>query len=129
MGSRNSTLAMKEGSYNTRGLRSFYKEVDKLAEQMNVLFLSETWIRKSDANLADMVNEWIFAPIVNSRNKGFGGVAAMVNPLRRYEMVTKIFMRTIRSLTIRVKGATIASMYRHTHMRRKRERNWRKLRI
>lgn len=73
--------------------------------------MSEMWMRKSDVDLTEMVDEWVYAPIVNSRNKGFGGVAGILNPLLRYNVVARISIRAFQSLTIREKGVTITGIY------------------
>lgn len=89
---------------------------------MDVIFLSETRMKKSDADLKEVEHEWIYAPIVNSRKKGFGRTAIIANSLLRYEMVAKIFMGTMQSLTIRVRGLTITGIYVSPHTKEGEER-------
>lgn len=82
-----------------------------MAEDLDILFLSETWMRPCDVELASMVDDFVFGPIDNAKNRGFGGVAVVVSPLLEYEKVTKSATNTIQSITIRAKGVTVSGLY------------------
>lgn len=103
--------ALLIGAYNTRGLRNSLEEVSKIAENLDFLFLSETWLRPEDKDVALMLDEYIHAHSINARNKGFGGAALIVNPMIKYSAVTKISTTTTQMITIRTRGMTLTGLY------------------
>lgn len=80
---------LRIGAYNTRGLRNTLGDVSQIAEGIDTLSLSETWMRPCDVEMAEIVDDAINEPLEQAHNRGFGKVAMLTNPLIEYKTVTK----------------------------------------
>lgn len=106
----------QNGQYNlemqkeTR-LRNYVRDVSQMAEGLEILCLRETWLRPCDLEMAEMVDDAVSGPFGHAHNRGFGGVAMLINPLIQYKTVTKMAMKDIRSITIRARAVTVTGLY------------------
>lgn len=95
---------LKIGAYNTRGLSNFLQYVNEIADKLDILFLSETWMRTCDYDLTEMVDELVYSPFQNANNKGFGRIAVVLSTELKYEVVSQSSTKLIQSLTMRSRG-------------------------
>lgn len=102
---------LRIGAYNTKGLRKSFDEILNMYASLDILFLSETWIRDEDEDLKEMVDECAHTPGQVKGKRGFGGVALIISPILDYEVVAIWETRTIQAITIRVSGISITGMY------------------
>lgn len=87
---------------NTRGLKNSLRDVSQTVEGLDILFLSETRMRPSDIKVAEMVDDATSGSLQHSHNRGFGGVAILINPLIEHITVTKKATKNIKSIAVRV---------------------------
>lgn len=99
------------GAYNTRGLRNSLEEIGKIVEELDALFISETWMKSSDTDISQMVDELVYANSHIAMKRAYGGMAVIIRPLLRYELVGKFFTERIQAITVLVSGVTITGIY------------------
>lgn len=53
---------LRIGAYNTKGLRKSFDEILNIYACLDILFLSETWIRDEEKDLKELVDEYVQTP-------------------------------------------------------------------
>lgn len=99
------------GSYNTKGLKRSMEEVEKIFERLDILFLTETWIRKQDLDLQHMMDEYIVNPSQQGNKRGFGGVGLLIKEQFKYKVIWKYATKNIQAITIRLQDASLTGIY------------------
>lgn len=99
------------GTYNTRGLRNLMEKMIENFKSLNILFLSETWIRAQDEDLMEMLDEFVLINGSKRLTRGVRGVGLMINPWIRYDTNANLSTTSEQALVIRVNGITITGMY------------------
>lgn len=102
---------LRIGAFNAKGLRNAMEETLTIFEKLDILFISETWIRECDKDMPKMVDEQVRNPSHEGKKRGFGGVAMMINPMIKYVVISKFATKNIQALTVRVHGVTITGLY------------------
>lgn len=105
------SMKLRIGAYNSRGLRNSMTEATEIFTNLDILVLSETWMRKNDGDLRDMLDEYVYANETEGLTRGFGGVGLLINPVLPYETIAKLTTTCIQAVVVRVRGVTITGMY------------------
>lgn len=102
---------LRIGVYDIRGLRTSLEDVYQTKENLNVIILSETWIRLWYVNLLNMVDDYFLGLVNHSSNRGFGGASSAINVPITYEQGSKLAYNTIKSITIGLEDITETLAY------------------
>lgn len=105
------TSGMRIGLFNVRGLAKRLQTVDGLAGGTMIFGICETWIREKDDALVKALDVTAEPSGLKAEQRGYGGVAMIINPLLPYEMIDKIATATTQAVTVKINNMTCSTAY------------------
>lgn len=86
-------------------------EVDELSNTVDILGICETWARKTDRELGKLTDVHASTEPAHRQCRGYGGVAAILNPCIKYSQIFEITTKRIQSVGIQVGDVAILTAY------------------
>lgn len=103
---------MRVATFNIDGLKDSEAYAAKLFEhqRLDVLGLQETWTRPGDP-LPPWITAAVSAPVPARAIRGFGGVAVVVNPAVKHQVVCSRATKTYQFIILSISGMHLAVVY------------------
>ena len=98
-------------TFNTHGIRGKEPDVERLASQVQVLGVCETWLRPQDLFTHKFFSESVCVQPTHNGWRGQGGIGLKLNPLINYSVIQKHAEAAFQFVLIRIGGTCIAMVY------------------